>query len=1160
MNQDSDIVILTETNLLPSQKIFPSILSHNSDHQCICSSSEQRGTGILILLNSNCKLVGCPLIDPNGRYIAISICFQEKLKLNILAVYAPAKASLRESWYNELFTLDLPFESVDIFAGDFNLITNPSDTDSPHFTPSSSTIDSFNNFLNQHSLIDVIPNNYRFTFTNNNTGTHFRLDRFYIRSDLASLINSCTTHMTPKSNHRMVILSLDLPQFQPTHTHKIWRLQPSTANDPSVINTINNTIQSFEFSSNISESWIRLKEKCVSIYREAQTQQTNRNNNLKNRIRALLNRINNFSMNDLSSEHSLDKLHAISNKDPYFQSLINEYENILDQQRQLLKIKAGIHWDCGSEFPSKFLTRQIKGRSAQKTIFRIKHPTTGELISDRINIQSAFFNFFSNLFKKQSTSSSTHLSLLNKWSITNRASLFINLDSPITGKEVEKAIDEINPNKSPGLDGLTGYFYKNHKVQLTPILVNLFNRFLSGNEKIPLQMKEGLLVTISKPKGDPLEIDNRRPIALLNLDYKLYSKILNNRLKLILPNLISPFQSGFVKGRLIFDNVILLDSIFNYNNQLSSSNGIVSFVDFKKAFDSVSHEAIQRTLDHLQLPSNFQQTVLDMLSDTKIRILVNGELTEPILIERGTKQGDPISPTLFVLVIEALSQALQSSSEISGLPFSPHSNVKVKCLLFADDLVLLSKDYDDLQAALTILRDFHAATALQLNVIKSSHILFNNVPYPSSNLPFKVIGDNDSERYLGFSFDKMGLKSQLKQKYHDLVNLLVKWKQNNFTTLSKVSILKSYGLSKLNYLYFCDPLQNRHYYNNINKLVNWFLWSKSPSFHPSSRYLPKMKIDRLFCNFDNGGVNLWNNYIRHMSHKAFLIERVLHDQHNLIIYSAVWKHELNCNQSHHKSRLWTEARDAWTFFKRFTHQDQEYLLNEQPLNIKRIYNLWQVVHNNLSHFTNSQIVWMRNFNLNYTQIFRKIHSIKSAPRLRNFMWKLYNKALPIMKDRNNSSCSYCGDEETTLHLFFECSRTKQVIQTLHSLWTKWYLNFPEWSPQHILPLNFSHNSKLFLILTSIALWTIWNVRNTHTIANRLFDSREIINFYTREVARYISARWHVYLLRHVGQTRLENPLFSFSCPQKQFLRKEALTSLIPYHFSIINNVAVCVSE
>jgi len=105
--------------------------------------------------------------------------------------------------------------------------------------------------------------------------------------------------------------------------------------------------------------------------------------------------------------------------------------------------------------------------------------------------------------------------------MSNRTSLFNNLDSPITGKEIEKAIDEINPNKSSGLDGLTGYFYKNQKDQLTPILVNLFNRFLSGNEKLPPQMKEGLLVTISKLKGDPLEIDNRRPIALLNPDYKL---------------------------------------------------------------------------------------------------------------------------------------------------------------------------------------------------------------------------------------------------------------------------------------------------------------------------------------------------------------------------------------------------------------------------------------------------------------------------------------------------------------------------------------------------------------------------------------------------------------------------------------------------------------
>jgi len=64
-----------------------------------------------------------------------------------------------------------------------------------------------------------------------------------------------------------------------------------------------------------------------------------------------------------------------------------------------------------------------------------------------------------------------------------------------------------------------------------------------------------------------------------------------------------------------------------------------------------------------------------------------------------------------------------------------------------------------------------------------------------------------------------------------------------------------------------------------------------------------------------------------------------------------------------------------------------------------------------------------------------------------------------------------------------------------------------------------------LSLKTVALWTIWNVRNKHMITNRLFHSREIINFfYTREVAKYISARWHVYLLRHVGQTRFEDEL------------------------------------
>jgi exonuclease III len=144
LHSKPDVAILTETNLLPNQINPFSLLSKN--HTCLLSCNEQRGTGVAVILSSNCRIISQPVTDPKGRFIAVSILYQEFLKLNILAIYAPAKTSLRNDWYNELFSLILPFDSIDIFAGDFNLITSPEGSVSQcnYFSP---LVNKFNDFL-----------------------------------------------------------------------------------------------------------------------------------------------------------------------------------------------------------------------------------------------------------------------------------------------------------------------------------------------------------------------------------------------------------------------------------------------------------------------------------------------------------------------------------------------------------------------------------------------------------------------------------------------------------------------------------------------------------------------------------------------------------------------------------------------------------------------------------------------------------------------------------------------------------------------------------------------------------------------------------------------------------------------------------------------------
>ncbi|EAL73758.1 hypothetical protein DDB_G0268610 [Dictyostelium discoideum AX4] len=187
----------------------------------------------------------------------------------------------------------------------------------------------------------------------------------------------------------------------------------------------------------------------------------------------------------------------------------------------------------------------------------------------------------------------------------------------------EAAIKTCNPNKSPGPDGVTNAFYINHLNQVKPILTTLFNDILENPHHITTEFTEGLIHTIYK-KGNPLLISNRRPITLLNTDYKILSKVINARLLRILPFIINNNQTGFVPHRFIIDNIININELINY---LKSKNlpGIITLFDFFKAFDSISHDSIKRTLIHIGIPIKLINLIHKLLSDPQAKISINDE-------------------------------------------------------------------------------------------------------------------------------------------------------------------------------------------------------------------------------------------------------------------------------------------------------------------------------------------------------------------------------------------------------------------------------------------------------------------------------------------------------------------------------------------------------
>lgn len=173
-----------------------------------------------------------------------------------------------------------------------------------------------------------------------------------------------------------------------------------------------------------------------------------------------------------------------------------------------------------------------------------------------------------------------------------------------------------------------------------------------------------------------MDISNYRPITLLNTDYKIICKILANRLNPIVAQIIPNHQIGFIPQRLIYDNVICLDLLLKRKTKIIN-------LDFKKAYDSVSHYALIAILHHLKFPKKLVTLIQNLISKSSAQIIINGELTEAFLILRGVKQGDPLSPLLFTLVIELLARCELAAELEAHLP--KINGVRLGILMFADD-------------------------------------------------------------------------------------------------------------------------------------------------------------------------------------------------------------------------------------------------------------------------------------------------------------------------------------------------------------------------------------------------------------------------------------------------------------------------------------------
>lgn len=288
-----------------------------------------------------------------------------------------------------------------------------------------------------------------------------------------------------------------------------------------------------------------------------------------------------------------------------------------------------------------------------------------------------------------------------------------------TRLEIRNAFFSPPKNKTCGQDGYSAEFFCGCWDIVGPEVCDAVKEFFVSGSMLK-QWNTTTLVLIPKITNAASTSDFR-PISCLNTIYKVISRLLASRLLPILSQVVSSAQSAFLPGRLIGENILLAtDLVIGYNRQSDEPRAMLK-VDLRKAFDSVRWDFILAALRAMGIPTRFANWISECISTPSFTIAFNGTTGGNFISTKGLRQGDPLSPYLFVLAMECFSSLLHSRFEAGYIHYHPRtSDLKLSHLMFADDvMIFFDGGSSSLHGVTEALDDFASWSGLRINPQKS---------------------------------------------------------------------------------------------------------------------------------------------------------------------------------------------------------------------------------------------------------------------------------------------------------------------------------------------------------------------------------------------------------------------------------------------------------
>uniref|UniRef100_A0A803NMF8 Reverse transcriptase n=1 Tax=Cannabis sativa TaxID=3483 RepID=A0A803NMF8_CANSA len=304
-----------------------------------------------------------------------------------------------------------------------------------------------------------------------------------------------------------------------------------------------------------------------------------------------------------------------------------------------------------------------------------------------------------------------------------------NLIRPPSASEIKEVVWSMPPLKAPGPDGMPGKFFKDHWEIVGQDVIDAVKKFFENGE-LDRRINQTFMVLIPKKIGANC-FDDYRPISLCNFTYKIIAKLLANRIKPLLSDIISPTQSAFAPGRWIAENSILAHEIMDSFKKCKGRSGFVGLkLDMSKAYDRIELGFLEHVLGAFGFGGHFIRLLMKCVRSVSFSILLNGGPLKQFYPKRGLCQGDPLSPYLFILCSEVLSRLLlreEDHGRITGFKVS-RSSPPISHLMYADDTLIFCKaDMEEIETVQECIRTYCEWSGQCINVRKSAYVFSKNM-------------------------------------------------------------------------------------------------------------------------------------------------------------------------------------------------------------------------------------------------------------------------------------------------------------------------------------------------------------------------------------------------------------------------------------------------